>query len=137
MIKSIIFLILIGVGSCADFQSIPKSLLTSTAYFGGFSNEPMTSWFLDCESDNFSLFSVDLTFKTTGKIDICKNSSVIGACSEHGDTSTSTAIEIDQFDKVILGFSGGSYAPAELTTSTKIDGSFVAQRSCVTKDYLK
>jgi len=84
------------------------------------------------------VYSVRLNFSTTGKVALCP-SNAAGLCTSAGDTTETSAISLNSGDIVWLGYSPNlkSYVPSEMTTFTKLDGSFVANRWCVREDFLR
>lgn len=119
-------------------MSIPKMLLQSGAAFTSLSNSGLTTAFLDCGRSDMSVYSVRLTFSTTGKVALCP-SNAGGVCTSAGDTTETSAISLSSGDILWLGYSPSlkSYVPSEVTTFTKLDGSFVANRWCAREDFLK
>ena len=117
--------------------SVPKLVHTSTANFTSVSNSDLSTPLLTCPA-NHSLYSVTLTFTTTGKIDVCNVSDIVGGCSTAGSTTNTSAIDLDIDDVVILGIQpDGSHSASELTTGTKVDGTFIAIRQCASSDFFR
>lgn len=139
--KVLMFLILAFGGWAADvvIVSQPKLVYTSVADFTSVSNSGLTTHFLTCGNSRYKVLSVKLTFSTTGKVDICKVSGVIGTCSTAGSTANTSALDTNPDDVVYLGYNPSlqSYSASEVTTFTKIDGSFTAERNCVGREYLQ
>lgn len=135
-----IFLILLKSYQCSDIitMSIPKMLLQSGASFSSLSNSGLTTHFLDCGRSDMSIFSVRLNFSTTGKVALCP-SNAAGLCTSAGSTAQSSSISLNSGDTVWLGYNPTlkSYSPSEVTTFIKFDGSFIANRWCVTEDFLR
>lgn len=139
--KSLILsLILVCQGFASDIvtMSIPKMLLQSGATFSGLSNTGLTTAFLDCGRSDMSVYSIRLNFTASGKVALCP-SDASGLCTSAGDTTETSAISLNSGDIVWLGYSPNlkSYVPSEVTTFTKLDGSFVANRWCVREDFLR
>lgn len=138
--RLILFFVLVTLNFSSDIvtQSIPKMLLQSGANFSSLSNTGLTTDFLDCGRTDMSVYSIRLSFTATGKVALCP-SDASGLCTSAGDTTETSAISLNSGDIVWLGYSPNlkSYVPSEVTTFTKLDGSFVANRWCVREDFLR
>jgi len=138
--KKLLFILVSVNVMCSDIvtMSIPRMLLQSGAAFTSLSNSGLTTAFLDCGRNDMVTYSVRLTFSTTGKVALCP-SDASGLCTSAGDTTETSAISLSSGDIIWLGYSPSlkSYVPSEVTTFTKIDGSFVANRWCAREDFLK
>jgi len=138
--RVLLFLFLVSMSFSSDIvtMSIPKMLLQSGASFSSLSNTGLTTAFLNCGRDDMRVYSVRLNFSTTGKVALCP-SNAAGLCTSAGDTTETSAISLNSGDIVWLGYSPNlkSYVPSEMTTFTKLDGSFVANRWCVREDFLR
>lgn len=138
--RLILFFVLVTLNFSSDIvtQSIPKMLLQSGANFSSLSNTGLTTDFLNCGRTDMSVYSIRLSFTATGKVALCP-SDASGLCTSAGDTTETSAISLNSGDIVWLGYSPNlkSYVPSEVTTFTKLDGSFVANRWCVREDFLR
>lgn len=136
--RLLLFLIITAIVSSDGlvYQSFPKMNLTSGAFFSSLSNTGLTTAFLDCGNTRFGVWSVRMTFTTTGKIGLCP-SDADGLCTSAGTTTGTSAISINSGDTVYLGYSPStrSFSASEVTTFTKIDGSFQAWRWCTGEEY--
>ena len=125
---------------CSDIVkvSVPKMLLQSGAVFTSLSNSGLTTNFLDCGRSDMEVFSVRLSFTASGKVALCP-ADAAGECTSAGSTAESSAISLNSGDVVFLGYSPSlmSCSSSEVTTFTKFDGSFIANRWCARKDFLK
>ena len=119
------------------WMAVPQSVLTSTAAFSSLANEPLTTTFVTCDNSDYIIWSIKGIATSTGLVDICPVSSIVGACTTTGDTSSSTAISVTTDDIINLGYQNGSYNKAEVTTGTYFTGSWIMQRNCVSRDFLR
>lgn len=138
--KTILLFLIVSISNCSDIvtMSIPKMLLQSGASFSSLSNTGLTTAFLDCGRSDMSVYAIRLNFTASGKVALCP-SNAAGVCTSAGDTTETSAISLSSGDVLWLGYSPTlkSYVPSEVTTFTKLDGSFIANRWCSTKDFIR
>ena|GEM_PF-5363200 len=118
-------------------ESVPKVMYVSSALFSSLSNQGLDSAFLTCPNSNFKVWSLKTTFTSAGKVSPCI--SMFNTCLGAGNTTATTAIDTAIGDILYLGWNPSLkvYVPTEVTTSTRFDGTFIAQRYCVGKEFLK
>lgn len=116
------------------YVSIPKMGLTSSARFASMDNDALTSAFLDCGSSGWGLFSVDVTFQSTGVYALCASGNANFTCDTAGSAASSTAVTVTTGFNIVLGYRDGVRIPAEVTTGTKFTGNLYAVRTC-TREY--